>query len=29
VGTLQPSLGFKDFHQIARLHPLTDGHPEW
>jgi hypothetical protein len=23
----QPSLGFKDFHQAARLHPLTDGHP--
>jgi hypothetical protein len=20
VGTLQPSLGFKDFHQVARLH---------
>jgi hypothetical protein len=27
VGTFQPSLGFKDFHQAARLHPLTDGHP--
>jgi hypothetical protein len=27
VGTFQPSLGFKDFHQTARLHPLTDGHP--
>jgi hypothetical protein len=26
VGTFQPSLGFKDFHQVARLHPLTDGH---
>jgi hypothetical protein len=26
VGTLQPSLGFKDFHQVARLHSLTDGH---
>jgi hypothetical protein len=26
VGTFQPSLGFKDFHQAARLHPLTDGH---
>jgi hypothetical protein len=24
VGTLQPSLGFKDFHQTARLHSLTD-----
>jgi hypothetical protein len=22
VGTFQPSLGFKDFHQAARLHPL-------
>jgi hypothetical protein len=22
VGTLQPSLGFKDFHQAARLHSL-------
>jgi hypothetical protein len=29
VGTLQPSLGFKDFHQAARLHPLTNGHPGW
>jgi hypothetical protein len=29
VGTLQPSLGFKDFHQAARLHPLTNGHPAW
>jgi hypothetical protein len=27
VGTFQPSLGFKDFHQVARLHPLADGHP--
>ena len=27
VGTLQPSLGFKDFHQAARLHPLAGGHP--
>jgi hypothetical protein len=27
VGTFQPSLGFKDFHQAARLHPLTGGHP--
>jgi hypothetical protein len=27
VGTFQPSFGFKDFHQAARLHPLTDGHP--
>jgi hypothetical protein len=26
VGTFQPSLGFKDFHQAARLHSLTDGH---
>ena len=29
VGTFQPSLGFKDFHQVARLHSLTDGHPGW
>jgi hypothetical protein len=29
VGTLQPSLGFKDFHQAARLHSLTNGHPGW
>jgi hypothetical protein len=29
VGTFQPSLGFKDFHQAARLHPLVDGHPRW
>jgi hypothetical protein len=27
VGTFQPSLDFKDFHQAARLHPLTGGHP--
>jgi hypothetical protein len=27
VGTFQPSLAFKDFHQAARLHPLADGHP--
>jgi hypothetical protein len=27
VGTFQPSLGFKDFHQAARLHLLTNGHP--
>jgi hypothetical protein len=27
VGTFQPSLGFKDFHQAARLHSLIDGHP--
>jgi hypothetical protein len=26
VGTFQPSLGFKDFHQTAQLHPLTNGH---
>jgi hypothetical protein len=26
VGAFQPSLGFKDFHQAARLHPLADGH---
>jgi hypothetical protein len=25
VGTFQPSLGFKDFHQAARLHPLAGG----
>jgi hypothetical protein len=29
VGTLQPSLGFKDFHQAARLPSLADGHPGW
>jgi hypothetical protein len=28
VGTFQPSLGFKDFHQAARLHPLTNGHQD-
>jgi hypothetical protein len=27
VGTFQPSLGFKDFHQAAQLHTLTNGHP--
>jgi hypothetical protein len=27
VGTFLPSLGFKDFHQAARLHPLTHDHP--
>jgi hypothetical protein len=27
VGTFQPSLGFKDFHQATRPHPLADGHP--
>jgi hypothetical protein len=27
VGTFQPSLGFEDFHQAARLHPLAGGHP--
>jgi hypothetical protein len=27
VGTFQPSLGFKDFHQAARSHPLAGGHP--
>jgi hypothetical protein len=27
VGTFQPSFGFKDFHQAARLHPLTGGLP--
>jgi hypothetical protein len=26
VGTFQPSLGFKDFHQVARLHSFTNGH---
>jgi hypothetical protein len=29
VGTFQPSFGFKDFHQAARPHPLTGGHPRW
>jgi hypothetical protein len=27
VGTFQPSFGFKNFHQAARLHPLAGGHP--
>jgi hypothetical protein len=27
VGTFQPSFGFKDFHQPARLYPPTGGHP--
>ena len=27
VGTFQPSFGFKDFHQPARLHPSVGGHP--
>jgi hypothetical protein len=27
VGTFQPSFGFKDFHQAARLLPLAGGHP--
>jgi hypothetical protein len=27
VDTFQPSLGFKDFHEAARLHPLAGGHP--
>jgi hypothetical protein len=27
VGTFQPWLGFKDFHQAAQLHPLVGGHP--
>jgi hypothetical protein len=26
VGSFQPLLGFKDFHQAARPHPLTNGH---
>jgi hypothetical protein len=29
VGTLQPSLGFKVFHQAAQLHSVTNGHPGW
>jgi hypothetical protein len=29
VGTLQPSLRFKDFYQAARLHSLTNGHLGW
>jgi hypothetical protein len=27
VGTFQPSFGFKDFHQAARLLSLAGGHP--
>jgi hypothetical protein len=27
VGALQSSLSFKDFHHVARLHSLTNGHP--
>jgi hypothetical protein len=27
VGTFQPSFGYKDFHQAARLYPLAGGHP--
>jgi hypothetical protein len=27
VGTFQPSFGFKDFRQAARLHPLAGGDP--
>jgi hypothetical protein len=27
VGTFQPSLGFKDFHQAVRPHLLAGGHP--
>jgi hypothetical protein len=27
IGALQPSLGFKDFCHVARLHSLTNGHP--
>jgi hypothetical protein len=27
VGTFQPAFDFKDFHQAARSHPLTGGHP--
>jgi hypothetical protein len=27
VGTFQPSFGFKDFHQPARLYPPAGGHP--
>jgi hypothetical protein len=27
VGALQTSLGFKDFHHVARLQSLTNGHP--
>jgi hypothetical protein len=28
VGALQSSLGFKDFHHVARLHSPTNGHLE-
>jgi hypothetical protein len=27
VGTFQPSFGFKNLLQAARLHPLAGGHP--
>jgi hypothetical protein len=27
VGPFQPSFSFKDFHHVARLHPLAGGHP--
>jgi hypothetical protein len=27
VGALQSPLGFKDFHHVARLQSLTNGHP--
>jgi hypothetical protein len=27
AGTFQPSFSFKDFHQVAQLHPLAGGHP--
>jgi hypothetical protein len=27
VGTFQPSFGFKDFHQLARLYPPAGSHP--
>jgi hypothetical protein len=27
AGTFQPLFGFKNFHQAARPHPLTGGHP--
>jgi hypothetical protein len=29
VGNFQPSFGFKDFHQAARLHPLAGSHLRW
>jgi hypothetical protein len=29
VGTLQPSLGFKDFHHAAQLHSLTNAVRWW